>query len=311
MDTQLLDQLSDNIDNKAWLEANNQELYDICRALLRYNDQIERVIQVLLVIIPQTLHFEDVKRWGKLLERAYLYTIFAQSNGIDGLYNTDNIYVFLKRAKIPQLPTKTKRNKRIIVHPTEMIEIYWILFLGYADFKKVSTEQLRRILNFANKVGDVYLNNKTHSTLAFIHLQREDWEKAIIHAEITMLYWRGKRLMLEDGLNNYLLGTAFYRQGDYSVASNYMDYASSALSNTTYKLGHFVAELMAVALRVKLQDKQRHIDERFDLVLTMLSRQGDERQISQVLDYVQAQLADDADLEAFNERLKSFAIAQH
>ncbi len=68
---------------------------------------------------------------------------------------------------------------------------------------------------------------------------------------------------------------------------------------------------MAVALRVKLQDKQRHIDERFDLVLTMLSRQGDERQISQVLDYVQAQLADDADLEAFNERLKSFAIAQH
>jgi hypothetical protein len=312
MNTQLLDQLADNIENKAWLEANNQELYDICRALLRHNDQIERVIHVLLQIIPQTLYFEDVKRWGKLLERAYLYTLFAQSNGIDGLYNTDSIYIFQKRAKIPQLPTKTKRNKRIIIHPTEMLEIYWVLFLGYTDLQKVSPNQLRRILNFSNKVGDVYLNNKTHSTFAFIHLQRGEWEKAITHAEISMLYWRTKRLMLEDGLNNYLLAMAFYHQGNYATASHYMEYASSALLNTTYKLGYFISEIMAIALRLKVGDELSALTERFDLILTMLSRQADEKQIKQVLNYVKSHISEnDSDLVNFNERLVNFAVAQH
>lgn len=312
MDTQLLDQLSRNIDNRAWLEENNQELYDICRVLLRHNDQVERVIQALLVIIPQTLYFEDVKRWGKLLEKTYLYTVFAQANGIDGLYNTDEIYIFQKRAKIPQLPTKTRRNKRIIVHPTEMLEIYWVLFLGYANFKDVPAEQFRRILNFANKVGDVYLNNKTHSTFAFVHAQRQEWDQVITHAEISMLYWRSKRLMLEDGLNNYLLGIALYKQGNYSTASSYMEYASGALLNTAYKLGYFVAEFMAIMLQVKLGATKRNIAERLDLTLTMLSRQGDDKQIKKVLDYVLSQISDeDTDIEAFTERLKNFVIAQH
>lgn len=305
MDTYVLDQLSDNVYNKEWLESHNQELYDICRSLLRQNNQLGRVIDVLLKIIPHTLHFEDVKRWGKLLEQTYFHVVYAQANGIDGFHNTDDIYVFLKRAKVPQLPTKTKRNKRIIVHPTEMVEIYWVLFLGYADFNEVSSRQLLSILNFVNKVGDAYLNQKTHSTLAFVYLKRQEWEKAVIHAEISSVYWRSNRLMLDDGLNSYILSLAFYHQGNHQGALNQIDYASSVLINTSYKLGYFVTELIAIAFNLQIGGvSYSKIKDRLDTVLIMLTRQSDAKQIKQVINYVDSQIdLNDDTLEKFKNRL--------
>jgi tetratricopeptide (TPR) repeat protein len=311
MDTSVLDQLSENVYQKDWLESNNQELYDICRALLRQN-QLDRVIDALLKIIPQTLYFEDVKRWGKLLEMVFFHTPYAQSNGVEGLYNTSEIYVFLKRAKVPQLPTKTKRNKRIIIHPTEMAEIYWILFLEYADFSEISSKQLLSMLNFTNKVGDSYLSHKTHSTFAFIYLKRQEWDQAIIHAEIASLYWRTNRLMLEDGLNSYLLGMALYHKGSHSAALQHIENASSALLNTSYKMGYFVAELIAIAFKIAVDGiSYDTISERFNIALTMLNRQLDGKQAKQVIDYVQSEInLEDGELELFQQRLKSAVNVQ-
>lgn len=311
MDNSVLDQLSENLHDKAWLERNNQEIYDICRSLLRKSNQLERVIHILLEIIPQTLYFQDVKRWGKILETCYLHTPYALSNGIDGLNNTDQLYVFLKRAKVPQLPTKTKRNKRIIIHPTEMTEIYWILFLAYADFRQVSSEQLLRILSFTNKLSDAYLNNKTHSTFALIYFERQEWDKAIIHAEIASTYWRTNRLLLEDGINSYLRGMAIYHKGNEIEGLNHVEYAASALQNTSYKLGYFVVELVAIALNLQLRQADYDtIAERLDIVLTMLSRQVDDKSFKQVVEYVKSQVnLDDMHLELFRIRLESAQVS--
>ncbi len=313
MDKSLLYDVPRNVNDRVWLKENIQELYDICRSVLKRGEALEDVIAVMLAVLPKVLDFDEAKRWGKLMEQVYLHTPYAQYNGIDGVNTTDvaDIYVFMKRPKIPQLPTKTKRNKRVIVHPTQMLEIYWILFLAYVKPQDVTRQQIHDILYFARVVGNTYLNNKTNTTLAFIHIQRNEPELAINHAEITLSYWKSERMMLEAGLNAYVYAIALQQLKQQAESLYWMTEAANYLANTTYKSSYFTVELSAAALRLQLADSQADIkqaQERANLTLNMLSKQGDKTQARQALHHVQPLIDDGSSrLTDFTHRLQLLA----
>lgn len=313
MNAKLLLSVSDRVSEPGWLRENIQELYDTCRGYLRQGENLHDVVMAVLHIVPTTLDSEEVKRWGKLLEQVYLRTPFAMYNGLDAVNTSDvsDIYVFQKRPKIPQLPTKTKRNKRVIVHPTQMLEMYLIMLLGYVRPEDIKRQQINDMLYFARMVGDSYLSNKTHTTIGYIYTQRGEPELAMNHAEVTVYYWKTRRLMLEDGLNAYVIGEAYRQMGDLSNASFWLNQAADHLSRTTYKSVHFTVELIAAALRLQVAREGAELDsaqEEVNTTLTFFSRYGSQSQAQRALEHIQP-IIDDGNgrLGDFADRLKDIA----
>ncbi|TVR23765.1 MAG: hypothetical protein EA396_02780 [Anaerolineaceae bacterium] len=313
MNAKLLLSVPDRVSEPGWLRENIQELYDTCRGYLRQGENLNDVVMAVLYIVPTTLDSEEVKRWGKLLEQVYLRTPYAMYNGLDAINTLDvsDIYVFQKRPKIPQLPTKTKRNKRVIVHPTQMLEMYLIMMLGYVSPEEIKSQQIADMLYFARMVGDSYLSNKTHTTVGYLYLRRGNPELALSHAEITTRYWKTRRLMLEDGLNAYVIGEAYRQMDDLNNASFWLNQAADYLSRTTYKNVHFTVELIAAALRLQIAREGVELDsaqEEIDMTLTFFSRAGNQSQARRALQHIQPIIdAGNGRLGTFADRLRDIA----
>lgn len=260
----ILEQIPNNYTDPDWLEENAQEVYEVLRDQSRDANQLDDIVYYMLLLVPQMLNREDLKRWGRLLEQVYLRTPMGEANGLDGSTTAEYAqdFVMQKRPKVPQLPTKTQRRKRVILHPKQMFEIYLILLMAtyYKRVRDMPEGLIESTLRFARTVNDPYCNNKLHQALAFIYNQLFEGELAVVHAQTAYAYWKEHENTLEAGLSAYALGIAYQITKDLQSAQQWLNTAADLLAQTSFRRQHlFVAESLT---RLKLL--QNDLEQAYD-----------------------------------------------
>jgi tetratricopeptide (TPR) repeat protein len=236
---ELLEAIPRKASDRDWVEENVEDLYNGIRSQLRSTAAVEEVVANMIYLIPQLRDNENIKVWGRLLEETYNKTPFVNYNGLDGVNTYDLIgsFVFTKRPKIQQLPTKTQRRKRIILHPTQMLEIYLILFMAYnyPKAQEVKARQFEEIMRLSRAVNDAYCTNKMHLVFAFMYLARLEFELAIDQAHIAYNYWKDNKNDGDAGLAAYALGLGYQHVDDLALAQQWLERASSHMARTSYR----------------------------------------------------------------------------
>lgn len=261
MKIKLASVIRENGKSDKWLEENSQDLYDTLRFDVKDESRLSDVIDAMLALLPNITRREDLRRWGKLLEETYERTDLALSNG---LHEVDNPFVMIKRAKKPQLPTITVRNKRLLVHPSQMFEMYLILFMKYSSLATVPRESILDLLKFAYQVGDVYCLNKTHQAIAFIYNNQRKHELAISHANTSYAYFAGENQNLDAGISAFALGTAHHQIAamlqnqteqayeeidDYATAEYWYTRSSDHFVKTSYREQYTIVNFFTTGLK--------------------------------------------------------------
>lgn len=208
MKIELASIIRENGKSAKWLEENAQDLYDTLRFDVKDESRLRDVIDAMLALLPNITRREDLRRWGKLLDSVYERTDLALNQGLN---EADNPFIMIKRAKKPQLPTITVRDKRLLVHPSQMYEMYLILFMKYVDIEHVQRETILDILNFGRQVGDVYCLNKAHQAIAYIYNKQRKYELAIPHANTSYTYFASENNHVEAGSSAFALGVSYHQ----------------------------------------------------------------------------------------------------
>ncbi len=261
MTTELASIIRDNGKSEKWLEENAQDLYDTLRFDVKHESRLQQVIEAMLALIPNMTRREDLRRWGKLLEQVFEKTDLALNNGIN---EAGNPFIMIKRAKKPQLPTITNRNKRLLVHPTQMFEMYLILFMKYSSITDVDQQGIRDLLKFANEIGDVYCSNKALQAVAYIYNNQRKFELAIPHANASYAYFARENNHLEAGISSYALGVSYHQLGaltqhqeeipyeevgDYATAEYWYTRSADHYAKTSYRQQYAMVSLATTSLK--------------------------------------------------------------
>lgn len=252
--TALLFDIPDKASDPIWLEENAQEVYEILLGYSRHSLNIDAAMDAIIYLMPHLLNREDVKRWSNLLEAIYHRTRFAEFNGFDGVNTRDvsPLFIMQKRDKVAQLPTKTKRRKRVILHPTQGFEIWLIMFLGrYLKQIEMMPEHLiADATHYARTIGDAYCNNKLHQALAFIYKARREADLALKHGFIAYEYWNTLGDPLEKGLSAYAISTSYQLQEQFTAAQTWITRAANDFAQTEYLWQHGYIALATASLKI-------------------------------------------------------------
>lgn len=272
MKIKLASAIRENGKSETWLEENAQDIYDTLRFDVKDEEHLVEVIDAMLALLPNMTRREDLRRWGKLLEQAYERTNLALNNG---LHEDDKSFIMIKRAKKPQLPTITVRNKRLLVHPAQMFEMYLIMYMKYMTLETIPREYILEILKFANDVGDVYCLNKAHQAVAYIYNKQHKYELAIPHANTSYAYFANENNHVEAGSSAFILGTSYHQLaaeeenetdapyaeiGDYATAEYWYRRSADHYAKTNFR--HQYARVSFVTTALKFS--ARKLDEVLD-----------------------------------------------
>lgn len=269
--TSLLEEAQIHSSDPAWLNANADELHTLMAEIIRREDDVQRVIEPLLKLLPYMLERDDLKRWGRLLEAAYERTRFAESNGFDGEATRDlsGMFIFQKRPKVPQLPTKTTRRKRIILHPTQMFEIYLILLTArHLDRRNpLDDATVIEAMKLARVVSDPWCNAKLHQVLGYLYSLQHEFQRAIDYSLLSLDYWQRKNERVEQALCAITIGESYRMlarpDSDESVISSgveilaaveWIERAATLFGRTSYRWQYAVAALSAASAAMQQGD---------------------------------------------------------
>jgi tetratricopeptide (TPR) repeat protein len=285
-----LTSIRENGKSAKWLEENAQDLYDTLRFDVKHESRLKQVIDAMLALIPNMTRREDLRRWGKLLEQVYDRTELALNNGLN---EAGNPFIMIKRAKKPQLPTITNRDKRLLVHPTQLFEMYLILFMKYSSMADVDRQGIRDILKFANEVGDVYCVNKAHQAIAYIYNNQRKFELAIPHANTSYAYFSAENNHLDAGISSFALGVSYHQLGaltqqqqdlpfeevdDYATAEYWYTRSADHYVKTSYRHQYAIVSFSTTALKYSA--------DKWDEVLTWAEITYREAQQANLRDYI-------------------------
>jgi tetratricopeptide (TPR) repeat protein len=233
-----LQEVVSHLDDPRWLAENIDSVYDSLSYEAKSDDSLPHVIAVLLELLPRILEYDEFRRWGRLMETVYGRTRFAESNGLDGDATADILpmFVMTKRPKVEQLPTKTTRRKRIILHPTQALEMYLILLVPYVleNPDWFTEERAEELLAFNRIINDVYLMNKTLMVMATIFIARGEHARAAVPAETTYLYWRAQGNHGDAAMSAYTLAVA-KRESDLIAARHALLQAAKGFKKAKYR----------------------------------------------------------------------------
>ncbi len=258
MKTQLASTIEANAHSATWLEENSQDLYDTLRQYIKDESRFDEVVDAILTLIPNITQREDLRRWGRLLEQVYERTEFALRNGLDGepINGKTSVFVIQKRPKIPQLPTKTVRRKRLLVHPTQLFEIYLILFMAYSypQSHEIDRRTILSILRFARHVNDAYCLNKAHQSIAYIYNAQRKFELALNHAHIAYTYYFGQNDNLEAGISAYALGVSYQQLGELTNAQDWYTRSADHYAKTNYRRQYAAISMSTMLLKYSREE---------------------------------------------------------
>ncbi|MFW5691310.1 MAG: hypothetical protein ACOCXZ_02305 [Chloroflexota bacterium] len=235
-----IEDIASHIAEADWLaEYENSLLSWLSMETRTSGERLDYAIRALLHIIPHIMTSEQIKKWGRLLENAFERTRYAEINGLDGDETSDvaGDVIMFKRSKVPQLPTKTKRRKRIIVHPSQMFEMYLILFMAYnyQRAKEITERDIFGLVIMGRAVRDAYCTGKLHQALAYLYNMRREGELALMHAHTAWNYWNRLSSQLECAQTAYALGTGYISLGDMASARRWLKTAASIYAETDHQ----------------------------------------------------------------------------
>lgn len=231
--TRLFDDIIQNYRDNQWIIDNEQAIFEAIEDALKSAETIDVAIQSLVIVFPRVfeLFSKDVKLWGKLIRQAFNKVISPEEDFIfpqgDAIRVNGGVYVVQIREAPLQLPTKTKRKKRELVHPQAFYEMYLTLLMMkfYEGKIDITSDMMMDMLTLARLVNDPYLANKTYQTIAYICNERGEYEQACAFAEKAWDYWAVVPSPLEAFLTAYALYVAYHNLGDYEIATYWRNVA--------------------------------------------------------------------------------------
>lgn len=244
LDTHLFEDIIQNYRDNHWILEHEQAIFDAIADDLKSPDTFDAAIQGLVIVFPRMFELlsKDVKLWGKLIREAFNKVVspeddfifpYADENGIHSMY------VVQIREAPSQLPTKTKRKKRELVHPQAFFEMYLTLLMMkfYEGKINITSDTMMDMLILARSVNDPYLANKTYQTIAYIHNERSEFEQARMFAEKAWDYWSTVSSPLEAFLTAYALYVAYSGLGDSQLAEQW-EYTARRIRDDENAYGH-------------------------------------------------------------------------
>lgn len=230
LDARLFEDIIQNYRDNHWILENEQAIFDAIENDLKSENTLDVAIQCLVIVFPRMFELlsKDVKLWGKLIRLAFNKVVSAEDDFIfphadeNGIHS---MYVVQIREAPSQLPTKTKRKKRELVHPQAFYEMYLTLLMMkfYEGKINITPDIMMDMLTLARFVNDPYLANKTYQTIAYIHNERGEYEKARTFAEKAWDYWASIPSPLESFLTGYALSVAYSHLGQTELTSQWQD----------------------------------------------------------------------------------------
>lgn len=257
--TRFLDEISSEYNQPGWLDDNGDAVYSTISRMLRHDNTVHQGIDTLLLVFPYVLNREDVKRWGKLIKDALsIYRGIEKEHGV----TQPAFYVLNQREKRVRL-TRTKRRPRDKVVGFEMLEIYLMLLMGTLYFQsEVLTEQrINDIFRMARTVNDPPLYHKLYQTLAFVYVQKREYDKAMDFAQLAYMYWSKRDpidpdVRLEQALTSYAYALIYHGRVETEPALAWLETAANLFATTEYPLQHGVVALQKSAIYI--------VEERFE-----------------------------------------------
>lgn len=239
IDDQLFNDIVTYYRDNHWILTQEQVIFSAIENDLKSQETIDTAIHCLVLVFPRMFELlsKDVKLWGKLIREAFNKTISPEDDFI--FPNANGIYVVQLREAPSQLPTKTKRKKRELVHPQAFFEMYLILLMTKFYEGKISIEPdiMMDMVILARSVNDPYLANKTYQTLAYIYNLQHDFVQARNFAEKAWDYWATIPSPLESFLTAVALSTAYNGLGDAGFANQWATVARQ-ISDNQNAYGH-------------------------------------------------------------------------
>ena len=233
-----------NYRNNDWILSQEQLLFSAIENDLKSQERIDVAIQCLVLIFPRMFELlsKDVKLWGKLIREAFNKTVspeddFILPNANDMTVN--GIYVVQLREAPSQLPTKTRRKKRELVHPQAFFEMYLTLLMTkfYEGKINITSDIMMDMMILSRSVNDPYLANKTFQTIAYIYNSRSEFLQARNFAEKAWDYWSVLPSPLESFLTSYALYVAYSGLNDEALASQWGN-TTSHIDDAENAYGH-------------------------------------------------------------------------
>lgn len=230
LDNRLFNQILETYRSNSWLMENEQLLFEAIQDDLRNADEIEMAIQSLVLIFPRMFELQspEIKSWGKLMREAFNRLVsqeedFVFANPLDNGIN--GIFVVQMRESPSQLPTKTRRKKREIVHPFAFLEMYIVITMMqfYEAQLQITSEMMHDMVVLARAVNDPYLCNKMYQAVAFIHNHYGNFAQARAFAEKAWDFWMAIPNPMESFLSASALYIAHTGLGDADQATYWRD----------------------------------------------------------------------------------------
>jgi len=248
IDRQLFNDIVQNYRNNHWILSQEQVIFGAIENDLKSQDTIDTAIQCLVLVFPRMFELlsKDVKLWGKLVREAFNKTVSPEEDFI--FPNPDGIFVVQLREAPSQLPTKTKRKKRELVHPQAFFEMYLVLLMTKFHEGKINitSDIMMDMILLARSVNDPYLANKTYQTLAYIYNSQSNFAQARNFSEKAWDYWMSIPSPLESLLTAYALSVAYSGLGDDILATQWATTCKDISdSNNTYGHRDIISHLKA------------------------------------------------------------------
>jgi tetratricopeptide (TPR) repeat protein len=250
----IIEQIPDNFDNVAWVDQNAVAIYKTMREMIKDRKLVETVIKNLLLIYPALLNRGDLRKWAKLTNRADRKLTRMEMRRIqkpEQSYRQPYVItpVAAARAK-PRKPRSERLNQR------EMFEVYLKLMMSqifsYSD--ELALKTMQSALAFARRVNDPYYYNKLYQTLAYIHLEHREFDKALNQARLAYQYWHGHPDKIEEGLTAFAIATAYRGQHNWKQAREWLHKSGDLLSKVDYRRSYGIVALGVACLDVSLRE---------------------------------------------------------
>jgi tetratricopeptide (TPR) repeat protein len=258
----ILQSIPENVRDPEWINNHLEELHAVIENRLKKKIGWREVVQVLLYVMPAIIDRPEAKQWGRLVEQAYEQSPYAEIDGLDGVQTIEEAGFFsiTKREKKLQLPTKTTRRKRLIIHPTQTLEIHIILFMAfyYRQAQNITQHQIDSLIYYGRIVNDPYISHKIHLALAFLYTNRYEPEMALPHAEVAYRYWE-KRDDFDTGLSAYIRALSLQNLGQLREAMICDNIAADKLAKTDHKSQYGAVALLKASLHLHMDENKEAI----------------------------------------------------
>jgi tetratricopeptide (TPR) repeat protein len=256
MKTAITEQIYDHFEDEAWVNQHADIIYQEMRELVKNRKLVKSMVTQLLLIYPALLNRGDLRKWVKLINRAdrKLNRMALRRMTKPG-YSFKQAY-HITPVAIARAKTRKPRSERL--NQREMFEVYLTLMMAqiFTHPEETRLALMGNALAFSRKLNDPYYTNKLYQTLAYIHLEYQQFDQALNQARLAYQYWHGHPDTIEEGLTAFAIATAYRGLRDWELAQQWSHTAGNLLTKVKNPRASGVVALEISHLDVYLQNYQ-------------------------------------------------------